>query len=223
MRRFVLAVFAATGVMAGTAAAADTPTGAFVELRAFGGWSSVDSVTASGLGGTLTENNTEDPSAGVAGVFGYRLDGMPLRAGAEIGHRFRTDIDLRDEGPPTVGYENNLATTTALLNLAWEIRNSSSWTPYIAGTVGWARNTSSVDRTVIGTGATTSTENSTDNLALGVGFGVDYAFAANWGLGLGYRFLDMGEVDTGTQSGGEQITAESFRSHDLLVGLQYRF
>ena len=124
-------------------------------------------------------------------------------------------------GAQEVGYENNLATTSALFALAWEIRNSSNWTPYIGGTAGWVRNHSSVDRNVIGAGSTTH-DNDTDDLGLGIMFGTTWDFSENWGMDFAYRYINLGEVDTGVMANNDQITAD-YESHEALITVNYRF
>jgi opacity protein-like surface antigen len=210
----------------GAAAGADAQIvreGAYVGLRLTGGQSMVEDITATGLTGALVENNTEDPTAAAGGVFGYRFADVPLRLEGELSHRFRMDLDLRDNGGQGTGFENNLSSTYALLSAAWEIRTDSAWTPFVGGSVGWARNTSDIERTNLTTNAVTSTETSTDNLALGVMLGVDYELSRHWGTELAYRYLDMGKVESGQLSGGEQIDADTYVSHDLMFSVLYRF
>ncbi|MBP5858237.1 outer membrane beta-barrel protein [Marivibrio halodurans] len=217
----VLAIAAA--MISAPAAAQHAREGAYVGLRLTGGQSSVEDVTTTGFAGNRIDNNTEDPTAAAGGVFGYRFGDLPLRVEGELSHRFRMDYDVRDPGGPGHGYENNLSSTMALVSGAWEIRTDSAWTPFIGATVGWVRNSSEIERSNLTTGAITKTENTTNSLALGAMVGVDYELARNWGTELAYRYLDMGEVESGTQAGGETINAETYVSHDLMLSLLYRF
>ena len=205
-------------VLLATQSAADDG-GLYLGLRGIGSWGMVDNFTTSGLGGTLQERNTEDPTAGTGVVFGHRFDDAPIRTELELSHRFRMDLDLRDLGTPAVGYENNLSTTSALVNVAFEIRNETSFTPYLGGTVGWSRNHSETERTT--GGATTAYENDSDNLALGVMGGVNWRFADHWDVDLAYRYINLGEVDTGDMA-GDQIKGD-YTSHEALLTVGYRF
>ena len=211
------------GGLTAPASAQQAREGVYVGLRLTGGQSSVEDISQTGFAGARVDNNTEDPTAAAGGVFGYRFGDLPLRLEGELQHRFRMDFDVRDNGGGQTGFENNLSTTLALISAAWEIRTDSAWTPFFGASVGWARNTSDVDRTAIAAGTTTSTEKSTDNLALGAMLGVDYEISRHWGSELAYRYLDMGEVETGAMSGGETISAETYVSHDLMVSVLYRF
>lgn len=198
--------------------------GFYVGLSAFGGETDVRKISTSGFGGALTIYHDDDITAGVAGSFGYRFGEVPLRAELEIGHRFRQDIDVRDvNGPASIGYENNLSSTTVLLGLAYEFRGDADWRPFVGAMVGWARNTSEVDRTVLATNAMSSTTNHNDELALGATVGIDYLLSERWDLGAAYRFLYLGGFDSGTMAGGDSFEADRITSHDLMVTIRYQF
>lgn len=194
----------------------------YVGLKAVGGFANVQDVNTVGIT-AFQINNDDDQVAGLSGVVGYRFDSIPLRAEAEFGYRFRFDFDARDNGPPVIGYENNLSTTTALINLAWELRHfGDDWIPYLGATVGWARNTSEIERNTFVAGITT-TENDSDNLALGLNAGFLWNVSDSVGLEVGYRFINLGEVESGTLAGGESFTAENYISNELVLSLNYRF
>ena len=215
----VLAISAAGGVAVGDVAADDN---LYFALRGFGGWSDPGDISGTGTG-TLSERNTADPAAGGGAAIGWKFgDDMPIRLEAEVLHRVRVDVDLRDT-TNGVGYENNLSSTTAMVGLAYEFRNDSAWTPFIGGRAGLARNTSSVDRTVVATGALTTTEESTDNLAVAADVGVDYALTEVIDLGVGYRFSYLGDFDTGRLASGESIDGSPFLAHDLMLSVQFNF
>ncbi|RED51248.1 outer membrane protein [Aestuariispira insulae] len=209
----------AAAVLVNTSAFANEG-GFYVGLRGIGAFGVNDNFTTSGLNGTLEERNTEDPVAGIGGIFGYRFENAPIRTELELSHRFRMDLDLRDLQSPATGFENNLATTSALINVAFEIRNDTNFTPYIGGTFGWSRNHSDVEREVSGSAPQTF-ENDNDDLALGVMAGVTWRFAEHWDVDLAYRYINLGEVDTGNMS-GDQIKAD-YHSHDALLTVDYRF
>ena len=215
----VLAVPVAGALSVGKADAEDN---LYFALRGFGGWSDPGDISSTGTG-TIGERNTADPAAGGGAAIGWKFgDDMPIRLEAEILHRVRVDVDLRDT-TNGVGYENNLSSTTAMLGLAYEFRSDSAWTPFVGGHAGWARNTSSVDRTVVATSALTTTEESTDNFAVAADIGVDYALTEVIDLGVGYRFSYLGEFDTGRLANGESIDGSPFLAHDLMLSVQFNF
>ena len=219
----VMAVFG-FGFVSGFGSGAQAEDGrAYLGLKGVGAFlAEVQDVTTTGMT-AFQINNDEDLVAGAGGVLGYSFGDVPLRAELEIGYRFRFDFDARDNGPPTIGYENNLNTTTALVNVAWEIRHfGDDWVPYLGASVGWARNTSEVDRNNF-SGTVVTTENSTDNLALGIMAGFTWYFGDNYGLDLGYRYINLGEVESGTLAGGESFQADNYVSNELMLSLNYRF
>lgn len=193
----------------------------FFGLRGFGGWSDPGDISGTGTG-TLSERNTADLAAGGGAVIGYRFDKAPLRMELEVLHRARVDVDLRDT-TNNIGYENNLSSTTAMVGLAYEMRNDSSWTPFFGAMAGMARNNSNVERTDLATGILTTTDNAETNLAAAGTFGVDYALSESVDLGAAYRFSYLGSFETGTLAGGESISGDPFVAHDLVLSLQFNF
>lgn len=206
------------------AAAQDASGGFYGGLRAIGSIGEIDDVEGNGFAGTARVVNDSDEVAGIAGVFGYRWDTFPLRTEIEAGHRFRFDLDVRDEAPGgDIDYESNVATTSVVLNAVVEWRNSSAFTPFIGGTVGWARNAADTTRTDLSSGAEASRDQHEDNLAWGGMVGVDWAFAKNWSTELAYRYINLGEVDSGAFAGGDSISTGDYTSHDILLSIFYRF
>jgi hypothetical protein len=142
-----------TAAMAGFLAAA--PVAAedgnfYFGLNGFGGWSDPGDISTSGTG-TIQERNTDDLAAGGGAAIGYRYGDVPIRVELEVMHRVRVDVDLRDT-TNNIGYENNLASTTAMLGVAYEFRDEGNWTPFVGGHLGVARNTSEVTRSNIAAG-----------------------------------------------------------------------
>ncbi len=198
--------------------------GFYLGISAFGGSTDVRKISGTGIGGALMINHDDDTTGGAAGSIGYRFGELPLRAEVEVGYRIRQDIDARDvNGPASIGYENNLSSTTVLLGLTYEFRGESDWQPFVGAMVGWARNTSDVDRTVLATGTTTNFTNDDDNLAYGATVGIDYLISEHWDLGAAYRFLSLGGFDTGAMAAGDQLEADRITSHDLMVTVRYKF
>ncbi|MDH3699721.1 MAG: outer membrane beta-barrel protein [Alphaproteobacteria bacterium] len=215
-----LAVFGMAVLFASTAQSADR-TGPYLGLRLVGSVAKVIDESATGFNGTFITNTDSDLVGGGGGVFGYRWAGLPIRTEVEIAHRVRFDWGVRDGGPPVLGYENNLESTNVLFNVLYEHRNPSSFTPFIGGTVGWARNRSQVDRTVIGSGTVQSKSNTVNNVAWGVMLGVDWAFTSNWSAEFAYRYIDLGEASSGLFAGGDGFDANQYSSHDILISILY--
>lgn len=210
-------------VVAASPAAAEDAGGFYVGVRGTGSLAELDSVNANGFAGSSNVQNDSDSNIGIGAVVGYRWQDIPLRTEIEGGYRFRFDFDAQDSGPPVTDYEVNIATTTVLLNALLEWRNDTEFTPFVGGSVGWARHSSDTSRVVIPTQAETSKTTDKDNLAWGVMAGVGWEFLDHWSAELAYRYTDLGEVDAGSFSGGDSLSADDYISHDLLLTVSYRF
>jgi len=72
-------------------------------------------------------------------------------------------------------------------------------------------------------GAKTELVTRTNNLTWNAALGVIWSFARSWDMELRYRYIDLGEVESGPHIDGTTITASSYTSHDLILGITYRF
>ena len=219
-----LAVIALVLLCAIPASARDRA-GFYTGLRLVGSVAEVTDVNTTGFNGSLNSQNDNDLVGGGGGVFGYRWGRMPFRTELEIAHRVRFDWDTRDTGGASAatGYENNLESTNVLLNILFEYRNMSSITPFLGGTVGWARNRSETTRTNLGNGAQENLSNTVNNIAWGVMLGVDWAFSQRWTAEAAYRYINLGEANTGTFSAGDSLETENYVSHDVLLSVMFRW
>ena len=195
----------------------------YIGVRAIGAIAEIGDVSTTGFTGTTTIDNDTDEVAGIAGIFGYAFDKLPLRAELEVGYRFRFDLDVRDLGPQTIDYEMDVATTTALLSAIAEWRNDSDFTPFVGATVGWARNSTETQRTNLSTRAQVFRDTDKDNFAWGGTAGVDWAFSENWAAQFAYRYINLGEVDTGAVNTTDRITGDDYVSHDVLLTIIFLF
>ena len=195
----------------------------YIGVRAVGSIAEIEDVSTTGFTGTATIDNDTDEVAGIAGVVGYAFAKLPLRAELEVAHRFRFDLDVRDVATPTIDYEMNVATTSALLSAMVEWRNDSDFTPFVGATVGWARNSTETQRTNIGTSAQVNRDTDEDNLAWGGTAGVDWAFGEDWVAQLAYRYINLGDVDTGAVNTTDRITGDDYVSHDVLLTILFQF
>lgn len=218
-RAWVLAI----GTMVCISTPAFAQDGFYAGVRGIASLGDLDDVNTSGFTGAENVENDDDEVAGVGAVVGYRWQDIPLRTEIEGSYRFRFDMDVRDQGPPTIDYETNIATTSILLNAFLEWRNESDFTPFIGGSIGWARNMAENDRTNLGTSATESDDADEDNLAWGAMAGVDWLFLDNVSAELAYRFINLGDVDAGSFSTGDSVDADDYTSHEILLTISYRF
>jgi opacity protein-like surface antigen len=212
--------------LASTASAQSSPTssshsGDYLSFLMIGGASNVDDVTTSS--GTLELRNDADEVAALGFALGYNWakKGVPIRTEIEYHYRARFDFDTRVTG--SAGYENQLSTHSVLVNAYGDYQLNDRWAVFAGGGLGWAQNVSDVARVPTGGGAKTERVDRKNNFAWNTALGVIWSFAQNWDAEFRYRYIDLGEVESGPHSDGTIIKAQSYTSHDLIIGITYRF
>ncbi len=219
-----LAFFALLFAIAAPAHAEEGVFSYYMGLRAIGTQSMIDDVETPGFTGAAVIQNDSDVVGGVGLVFGTKTRDLPIRLELEVAHRFRFDLDVRENRNGTViDNEINVASTSAMVSAIVEWRNRSSFTPFVGGSIGWARNSAETERIDIGTQVKTVRDTDTDNFAWGGTLGVDWFFAENWSAQAAYRYIDLGKTETGPGPTGESIKGGSYTSHDLLLGVFFHF
>lgn len=219
---------------AGGVARADTCcTGFYLTGVAVGGGEFVKDIENKSSGanaaGAVNKDHTQDSGAGGGLAFGFdwRRLGAPVRTEIEYVHIIRYDYDRRPvftNRLSTLGFENNIASTTILLNVNYDFRFISDWwRPYAGFSVGYARNRSDVFWNDFGTGRKTNETTSTDNLAWGLTAGGNFDITENWYAEAAYRFLDAGDLKVTDTTTGIKLESDTVYRHELRLGVGYRF
>jgi opacity protein-like surface antigen len=133
--------------------------------------------------------------AGGTGTFGFAAD-------------FVSNFSVADEGK---------VQTWALMANAWfDIGNSSTFTPYVGGGIGYA--ISKFDGGAVYSGVDGS-------FAWQLGAGVNVAVSDTMSLGLGYRYFDAGDVELtlATPSGTPATAEQDVRGSSALLQLTHKF
>jgi len=78
-------------------------------------------------------------------------------------------------------------------------------------------------RTPLIAGPSEERTDTSDNLAWAAGIGVVYRVSDTWRLEFAYRYIDLGTVEMGPYNNGTVIEADDHVSHDIVLGLQFRF
>ncbi len=229
-RRAAVVISAAATMIVGTdlPASADVgDPGWYVGLRALPAFSQAeDEAIIGGPGGTFRQTSGGlRPSIGGGAMVGYHWSGrgLPVRTEIEYVYRVRLDFDTEAAGPPKTGYEDNVDSDGLMLNLFYDLDTWSWWRPFVGGGLGWARNSSETRRTNIATGVSVEQDNTTDNFAYSAMAGVRVAVSRNWVAEVGYRFIDLGEIDSGRFGTGDIVTADAYLAHEFLIGVVYIF
>ena len=227
--RNIAGLCAAIAVMAawGAARADVNDRGFYLGFRALPAISAVeDEAIAGGPGGAFQQKG-DDPEATIGAGFllGYHWQslGIPIRTEVEYDYRARLDFDTEAAGPPQTGFKNNLSTHSLMFNAYVDFDTGTPWRPYLGAGIGWARNNSETLRANLATGARQEIENDADNFAFSVQAGLRVAITRSWVGEIGYRYIDMGEVNSGRFATGDTITGDDYISHDIILGFAYLF
>ena len=186
-----------------------------------------DESLSGGRGGSFGKDGDDfDTTAGVGLRAGYHWNkhGWPIRTDIEYIFRFRNDFDTTEQGDPKIGYKNDLQSHALLFSAYYDFATGTPWRPYVGAGIGWARNSSettreSNDNSVAAQTLTTDT----DNFAYSVQLGARVAISDSWVGDLGYRYVNMGEVESGRFSSGAEVTGDTHVSHDIVLGLVFLF
>ena len=223
VRPFVIAGAVLLGT-AHAAAAAGPQGGWYLGLTAIGAYATMDDFKTDGFAGPAIIEHDDDWVAGLAFKAGYSWREIPVRAELELSHRYRFDLDVKQQAPGAlIDYEGNVGTTSLLFTGILEWRNSSAFRPFVGLTLGWAHHFTDTERTNLLTGEQRGRDRRQDNFAWGGVVGVDWDFAQRWSAEAAYRYINLGKVTTGTLFTGERIEGEDYVSHDLLLSILYRF
>jgi opacity protein-like surface antigen len=158
---------------------------------------------------------------------GYKFNNW-LRADATVGYRFDHDVKGRAFliADPTVGnwWNGSVSSTVLMANGYIDLGTWGGFTPYVGAGLGVAYNDSSwTPETGTAPGANGW------NFAWALMAGVSYAFTPNLALDVSYRYMNLGDTNSGGFScpnNGCTQTPVYYRdmtANDVRIGLRYTF
>lgn len=210
---------------AATAVAQD---GFYVTLIGIGGFSEVNDLDNDGSAGSIGNDDESDIVGGLGAAFGYQWDalGGKVRTEAEFHYRFRFDLD--DQRPvvsgfPNAGLDSNLATATWLANANYLLDLGYDIYPYVGGGLGATYYDAENEFNDIGGLGRSDDDTDGVNFTWAVNAGALWDITESLHLILGYRYIDLGEIDFGSFGGGGVDVEGDYVSHDLILSLGYRF
>jgi opacity protein-like surface antigen len=215
-------VFGLTLASAAPALAGEDSGTLYGNLRAIGfaTKSGAESGATGGATGAMTDSGE---IAGVAGILGYSFGRFPFRAEVEVARRFRFDIDTPEGTAPAADRESNPAGTSALASAIVEWRNDSDFTPFAGVSAGWAWNPADSGRLDLSGPGTAENDAATDSFAYGGILGFDLGLGENLSAGVAYRYLNLGNGDSGSIDAADSVSTDDYISHDVLLSILYRF
>ncbi|RDE18745.1 porin family protein [Motiliproteus coralliicola] len=218
--------------------AEDSAGTAYTSIKLLGAYAQVKGIEAAGsLSGPIFPSNDEsdgkdleDLIGGITAAVGY--DFGRYRLELEYGWRYRFDLNgnvgRADPGPGrTATFRSEVESQTLLLSLLWDFETDYSLLgyrlqPWAGIGVGVVKNKTDTNLFNFGISKErdTNTEKSTAWLLTA---GSTVKLNERWSADIAYRYIDLGDVHIGPQSGGAEVSTSGMRSHDLTFGLIYRF
>jgi opacity protein-like surface antigen len=194
-------------------------------------------------------SSKDDSTFGGALALGYDFQpnfGVPIRTEFEYAIRSRSEgddsfsyrIEPGGGNPPFIYYGKGsmkFDIQTLFLNFFYDFDTGTPFTPYIGYGVGAAfikaKGSMKVSYSNNEPGFDGSASNSQSNFAFNLAAGIGYDFNENLTFDLGYRYLDLGKVDTGTiRYDSPSPDAPEFykydatlSTHEVLLAVRYTF
>ena len=228
----VVAVLAARPAVISEAGADSCCSGPYVTGVIMGGGGFIGDIRSVGpVTGNLKDDSAQDSVGGGGGAFGFNWKrlGAPIRTEIEYAQMIRLDWDSRQiftSSLPTVGFSNNVNTTTIMLNALYDFDVGSSWwRPYGGFGIGYARNSteSKYNDLSLGGDSVRREKFKTGNLAWSLMAGGNFDITENWFAEAAYRFINTGSVEAGNSAAGVHVDADTIYRHELRLGFGYRF
>ena len=125
----------------------------------------------------------------------------------------------------TDAFHTDIKSYSLLFNGYYDLGNFRGFVPYVGAGIGVAYNVVDDVTALWLPGAIEGDEKL--SFAWQVSTGVGYQIRENMILDIGYRYLDLGDAESGRIDGGYNINPpvrfETLRSHEIKVGLRYHF
>lgn len=117
-----------------------------------------------------------------------------------------------------------LSNIGAMLNIYYDIRTGTNWTPYLGGGLGYSYVTldSLASAGVMFAGSPLSVDDNDGAFAWQIKAGVTYQFSPTWAVNLGYRYFGTDNLSFQTTS-GTNLNTEGTRIHNAEIGFRLHF
>lgn len=176
----------------------------------------VDSVTAIGPAGAATDPELGD-SWMIGGGVGYKWEW--LRGDVTVDYATRADFRAGSAFGP-VDYSAKVDTLTALVNVYGDLGTWYGLTPYVGAGVGMAH-VRAANFHVDSFGGFDAESGKAWNFAWALMAGVSYRVMGNAHIDLGYRYLNLGDVTTGVDPVGNELTLKKLSADEFRLGFRY--
>lgn len=168
----------------------------------------------------------------------FRVDGtFEYRGGSQIGVNDRIDFQaFGGTAQLSNTYKGNLSSMVALFNGYVDLGTWNCLTPYIGAGIGYASNRitgltdqGSLSGNLIGSTLGTAQSGDKSGVAWALMAGVGYEVNKNLTLEIGYRYLNLGDAQSGRIQNAflpesyAPLKAKEIDSHDIKIGMRWNF
>ena len=148
---------------------------------------------------------------------GYSQFGVPVRA--EVEYALRGNSEKSWNYSKKLDIKGAWNASTLFLNLYYDFRNSTAFTPYVGAGLGMAFNYANYTFSARGLNANFDDHRTT--FAWNVGAGVAYDITDNFAVDLGYRYVNLGYYEVDLPEGDKVKNQPG--NHEFMLGLRYTF
>jgi opacity protein-like surface antigen len=176
----------------------------------------VDGVTNVGAPPAVGARDLDDSWLFGAGV-GYKLEWFRADLTVDYGtkSRFSGDSGIRNND-----FTGRIDSVTGLLNVYGDLGTWFGLTPYVGVGAGIAHLQAANFR-VASSGGPDADSTGSWNFAWAYMAGISYRIMGNSHVDLGYRHVNMGDVSTGMDAFGNQLTFKKMSADELRLGFRY--
>ena len=156
----------------------------------------------------------DDNSLMISGALGYRYKYFRIEGEYVWRKDSKDKTTIYGKVPVVGGYKANTSTTefsskSYMANIYWDLSPYTMFTPYVSAGLG----ITSLEYTFKGNDANgTHVKYDEDNFTWSVGGGLSAQVTSRFNIDLGYRYYDMGELESG-----------AVHNHEVYGGLRYTF
>jgi opacity protein-like surface antigen len=181
----------------------------------FAGMSLPNDVNTTRSGSDLSQ--TLENSYLVGGAFGMSWNNV-VRTEVELSHSHWGANSFSTDGIVNNTYNSDVSATYLMGNVWLDLKNDSAFTPYVGGGLGVAF--VNFDQSLAGGHGYSGNDTV---LAYQLGAGVNFALSDQLSLDVGYRYKASANFNIQDGDGSSDFTNAHLGSHNVQVGLTYKF
>lgn len=187
----------------------------------------IANTSGNGTGPSLTKTDSHDTVVPVGAAIGYnwRKHGVSLRTEFEYlnraGFGYTSNPVLTSPGNQ-IGLTSKIGSQTLFVNVYYDFKNATVFTPFVGGGVGWAINKSTTTLNRVGTPIFDTFTETQTKFAWNIGTGVALHITEIMIVEFSYRYTDLGGAVWGNTSAIE-LSTTSLQANEFLVAARYQF